>query len=82
MLTLGIGAKYFSERLGETGTDFYLPAYTLVKLLASYEVTERLSLAGEVTNLLDEQYYPASYSALWIAAGAPRQFQVRASYEF
>jgi iron complex outermembrane receptor protein len=35
-----------------------------------------------VTNLTDEEYFPASYSALWVAPGAPQQFQIRASYEF
>lgn len=81
-LTFGAGVKYISSRLGETGTDFFLPSYTLAKLLASYEVMENLTLWGEVTNLFDERYYPASYSALWVAAGAPRQFQMRATYEF
>jgi iron complex outermembrane receptor protein len=81
-LTLGIGAKYLSERLGETGTDFFLPEYTLVRLLASYELMDKLTVSGEVNNLTDEEYYPASYSALWVAPGAPRQYQVRAIYEF
>lgn len=81
-LTFGAGVQYISNRLGETGTDFFLPSYTLAKLLASYEVMEDLTLSGEVTNLSDERYYPASYSALWVAAGAPRQFQMRAVYEF
>lgn len=81
-LTLGVGAKYLSERLGETGTQFYLPEYTLVRLLASYQVLDKLTLSAEVNNLTDEEYYPASYSSLWVAAGAPRQYQMRAMYEF
>jgi iron complex outermembrane receptor protein len=81
-LTIGAGAKYFSKRLGETGTDFYLPDYTLVRLLGSYDVTEHLSISAEVNNLLDEEYWPASYSTLWVAAGAPREYQVRARYQF
>lgn len=81
-LTLGLGAKYISERLGETGTQFYLPEYTLVRLLASYQLFDKLTISGEVNNLTDERYYPASYSALWVAAGAPRQYQMRATYEF
>jgi iron complex outermembrane receptor protein len=81
-LTLGIGGKYVSDRLGETGTQFFLPEYTLVKLMASYEVFDKLTVSAEVNNLTDERYYPASYSALWVAAGAPRQYQMRATYEF
>ncbi len=81
-LTFGAGVKYFSRRLGETGTDFFLPEYTLVRALVSYEFTDKLTVSGEVNNLFDKEYYPASYSALWIAAGAPREFQLRATYDF
>lgn len=81
-LTLGGQLKYVSKRLGETGTSFFLPAYTLLKLFASYEVTKNLSIAAEVNNVTDEVYYPASYATLWIAPGAPREFQLRATYRF
>ena len=81
-LTLGGQLKYVSRRLGETGTSFFLPSYTLLKLFASYEVTKKLSVAAEVNNATDKVYYPASYSSLWIAPGAPRQYQLRTTYRF
>lgn len=81
-LTVGGGVQYNSERLGETGTTFFLPSYTLVRLQATYEVTENLKVTGEVTNLFDEEYYPASFAALWVTPGAPRQYQIRARYNF
>lgn len=81
-LTLGGQVKYVSKRLGETGTSFFLPSYTLLKLFASYEVTKKLGVTAEVSNVTDEVYYPASYATLWIAPGAPRQYQVRATYRF
>jgi len=81
-LTLGGQLKYVSKRLGETGTSFFLPSYTLLKLFASYEVTKKWSVTGEVSNVTDEVYYPASYATLWIAPGAPRQFQLRTTYRF
>lgn len=81
-LTLGAGAKYVSRRLGETGTAFYLPGYSLARILGTYEVSRNLSVTGEVTNLFDKEYYPASFAALWVVPGAPRQFQVRAAYRF
>lgn len=81
-LTLGGGAKYYSERLGETGTKFFLPGYTLVRLLATYEVTRKFSVTGEVNNLFDKVYYPASYAAIWVTPGDPREFQLRATYKF
>lgn len=80
--TFGGGAKYVSRVLGETGTTFFLPGYTLLKLQATYEVTRSFSVTGEVTNLTDKVYYPASYAALWVTTGAPRQFQLRANYKF
>ena len=81
-LTLGGGVKYVSKRLGETGTNFYLPAYTLLRLLASYEITKNWSVSAEANNVTDKEYYPASFAALWVIPGAPRQFQLRTSYKF
>lgn len=87
-LTLGAGVNYVGKRLGETGFRFgngefyYLPAYTLTRLTASYEPNERLRVSGEVTNLFDEQYFPSSYSRLWTLPGAPRQFMVRVGYSY
>lgn len=82
MLTLGAGVNYVGSRLGETGTNFYLPSYTLVKLVASFDVTDRLQIWAEVNNLLDKEYYPNSYAQLWINPGAPRSFMARGTYKF
>jgi iron complex outermembrane recepter protein len=82
LLSLGGGVNYVSKRLGETGTTFYLPSYTLVKLFASYEITEQLKVSADVNNLLDKVYYPSSYAQLWINPGAPRTFNIRAQYSF
>lgn len=87
-LTLGAGVNYVGKRLGETGFRFtggdfyYLPAYTLTRVMASYEPNERLRVSGEVTNLFDEHYFPSSYSRLWTLPGAPRQFMVRVGYAY
>lgn len=81
-LTFGGGAKYVSRRLGETGTNFYLPAYTLMRIFGTYHVTSKWSVTGEVTNLTDKEHYPASFASLWVVPGAPRQFQVRTTYRF
>jgi len=82
-LTLGGGVNYVSKRLGETGvTSFQLPAYTLVKLLASYDIGEHIEISGEVNNLFNVHYYPSSYSRLWVTPGAPREFTARLNYRF
>jgi iron complex outermembrane receptor protein len=82
-LTIGGGVNYVSKRLGETGvTAFKLPAYTLVKLLASYDLGEHFQLSGDVSNLFDKHYYPSSYSRLWVTPGTPRTFTARISYRY
>jgi iron complex outermembrane recepter protein len=81
-LTYGGGLLYVGSRLGEVATDFYLPSYSLLRLLASYELSRDLSLRAEVNNLLDETYYSNSYSQLWVQPGTPRQFKVSAQWRF
>lgn len=80
--TLGAGVNHVSSRLGETGTPFYLPSYTLVRAMASYEPSEAIKLSLDVTNLFDKRYYPASYHRYWVAPGAPRAITGRVSFSF
>jgi iron complex outermembrane receptor protein len=80
--TLGAGVNHVSKRLGETGVVFYLPSYTLVRALASYEPNENMKFSFDVTNLFDKRYYPASYHRYWVAPGAPRAFTGRVSFFF
>ncbi|GBR52048.1 TonB-dependent siderophore receptor [Neokomagataea thailandica NBRC 106555] len=79
---LGAGVNYVGRRLGETGTNFYLPSYTLVRLIGSFNVTKRLVLSGQIDNLTNKTWYANSYAALWVYPGAPRTFSLRARYEF
>ena len=82
MLSLGGGVNYVDKRLGETGTTFFLPSYTLVKLFGSFEVTQNLKLSAEVNNLFDKVYYPNSYAQIWVNPGAPRTWTIRGLYSF
>jgi iron complex outermembrane receptor protein len=81
-LTAGVNVHYVDKRLGETGTNFFLPDYTLVKLFASFKATDHIRISADVNNLFNKTYYPASYSRLWVAPGAPRTWTVRIGYEF
>ena len=81
-VTLGAGVNHVGKRLGETGTPFFLPSYTLVRALASYEPSESMKFSFDVTNLFDKRYYPASYHRYWVAPGAPRAFTGRVSFYF
>ena len=80
--TFGAGLNYVGKRLGETATAFELPGYVLGRLTASYSPADNVKINADVTNLFDKQYYAASYSRFWIAPGAPRAFNVRATFSF
>lgn len=69
---IGAAVTYVGDRLGQSGSDFELPAYTTVDLLAHYPLGERARLGVNLNNLFDEKYYERSYSSLWVAPGAPR----------
>lgn len=81
-VTIGGGMTYVDERLGETGLDFHLPSYTLVKLLASWRPMDSLELSVDVDNLFDKTYYASSYARLWVAPGTPRTVTGRVTYSF
>ena len=79
---LGAGLQYIDKRLGETATSYFLPSATLVKLVASVDVTDHIRLNGTVDNLFDKKWFANSYAALWTFPGAPRSFRVSATYTF
>lgn len=79
---LGAGVQYIDKRLGETATTYTLPSVTLVKIVGSVDITEKLTISGNVDNLFNERWFSNSYSALWTFPGAPRSFSVRARYRF
>lgn len=81
-VTLGGGLLHVGERLGETGTDFELPDYTLLRAFVTYDLTDRVVLRADVDNLTDETWYANSYSQLWVQPGTPRSFRVSATLRF
>lgn len=81
-LEIGGGLLYVGERLGETATTFELPAYTTLRLFATYDLTDELELSLQVNNLADTTFYTNSFSRLWVAPGAPRTVTVALRYDF
>ncbi|MFZ2997937.1 TonB-dependent siderophore receptor [Sphingobium sp.] len=79
---LGAGVTHISNRLGQTAANFYLPSYTIAKVLGSVTFNEQFKLSADVNNLFDKKYYASSYSALWIQPGMPRSFTVRGTFNF
>ncbi|MDG6080183.1 TonB-dependent siderophore receptor [Erythrobacter litoralis] len=69
---LGGGVQYVGERLGATGTDFFLPDHTLFRVFGEVAVLDNLTAFGTVANLFDADWYANSYSQLWVQPGAPR----------
>jgi len=85
--SLGAGLAYVGERYGDVAasSDFRLPAYTTVRLLAAYAPdtpSARWRLALNVDNLFDRRYYASSYSRLWIAPGRTRSATATLSYRY
>ena len=69
---LGAAFTYVGDRSGQAGSDFSLPAYHTVDLLAHYAFNPRIKLGAHLNNLFDEKYYERSYSNLWVMPGEPR----------
>ncbi len=81
-LTLGGGVQHTGGRLGETATQFFLPAYTLARLFARADITERVEIFAEVSNLFNATYYTNSFAQLWVQPGQPRAATVALRYKF
>lgn len=81
-----LGAIHISERNGNSGGTIELPAYTLVNVGATYDITERFAVNLFVSNLLDETYYPAMQDsgsrADQVMIGDRRLVQAGFSYRF
>ena len=77
--SLGVTGNYVGRRVGQTGyrysdgRQFYLPDYAIAGLDAAVDLTKRVRLQVDVTNLFDATWYPSSYSHVWVTPGAPRQ---------
>jgi len=81
-LRVGGGITYVGKRLGEVGTRFELPDYTLARIFADYRVNAALSLRVDIENLFDETFYSNSFSSLWVQPGMPRNYRVSADIRF
>ncbi|TFY92383.1 TonB-dependent siderophore receptor [Pseudomonas kairouanensis] len=73
---VGAAFTYVGDRSGEAGTQFELPAYHTVDLLAHYKATDNVTVGLNLNNLFDEKYYERSYSNYWVNPGEPRNLTV------
>ncbi|MGN8142430.1 TonB-dependent siderophore receptor [Pseudomonas sp. 22105] len=77
---IGAAFTYVGDRSGESGSDFELPAYHTVDLLAHYKASDTVTLGLNLNNLFDEKYYERSYSSYWVNPGEPRNFTVSLTF--
>ena len=88
-LTVGGGVNYRSKTYTDgdnpvTGEPFRFQqdGYTLVSLMARYNVSEALQIQGNLANLLNKKYYSQIGSFSQYRYGAPRNFTISANYRF
>lgn len=81
-LQVGGGLLHVGERPGEFTTRFMLPAYTVARAFAAYDLTAATTLRLDIDNLANATYYTNSFSALWVQPGAPRSLRLSAAFRF
>ncbi len=81
-LQWGGGIVHVGQRPGEFTTNFKLPAYTVARAFAAYDLSKATTLRLDVDNLFNQTYYTNSFSALWVQPGSPRSARVSAAYRF
>ncbi|WP_137974093.1 TonB-dependent siderophore receptor [Pseudomonas sp. F(2018)] len=69
---IGAAFNHVGERSGQAGSDFRLPDYQTLDLLAHYKASEDLTLGVNLNNLFDRKYYERSYNSVWVLPGEPR----------
>jgi iron complex outermembrane receptor protein len=81
---LGLGLQYIGKRYGDVAasSNFMLPAYTTIKLVADYQINQQMQINFLVNNLLNRQYYASAYSQVWVQAGSERQISANLRIQF
>lgn len=81
--SIGGGIVYVDSRVGnQSNTDFTLPSYSTVHVRAAYKPRPDMEVAFIIDNLLDKEYYTASYWEHWVTPGAPRNYTLQLTYQF
>jgi iron complex outermembrane receptor protein len=85
-LRLGGGAHYMGDRPGDAPNTFFMPAYTVGDVFATYDTridSLPVTYQFNVKNLFDKVYYTSSTgSNLNVALGDARRFSLSATVKF
>ncbi|QEI06697.1 TonB-dependent siderophore receptor [Pigmentiphaga aceris] len=79
-LTLG-GSLHWESKTGDPLVVYTQPSYTVLNLMARYQVDRQLSLAAHLNNALDKRYLAAVSDTRGVY-GAPRNFMLSMKYTF
>jgi iron complex outermembrane receptor protein len=85
-LRLGGGAHYVGDRPGDSANTFFMPAYTVADIFATYDTKiDKVPVTYQfnVKNLFDKVYYTSTTgSALAVAMGDGRRISLSATVKF
>ena len=75
-------SKVYTENEGPNGEDAIQGAYTVIDMMASYQITERIAAKVNINNIFDKKYYSSVpvYNAGFY--GAPRNAMLSISASF
>lgn len=82
-LTVGGGVRWqseiYSDNMGPAKVRFTQAAYSVVDLMARYEISKQLTLTANLYNAFDKSYYTATGNSYY---GAPRNVRVGLDMRF
>ncbi|MDP5008477.1 MAG: TonB-dependent siderophore receptor [Glaciimonas sp.] len=81
----GGGIRYVGKRAGDDANTFFLDAYNVADVFATYDTKlngHALRMQFNIKNLFDKTYYPSAGNNIYVAVGDARQFLLRAMVDF
>jgi len=78
-----VGRPDTADRVIPNGQAGKVPDYTVVNLMAAYEISKKVALRLNIDNVTDELYVVSSnWSAQRVLLGAPRSYYLSANFSF
>ncbi|HWK55249.1 MAG TPA: TonB-dependent siderophore receptor [Hyphomicrobiales bacterium] len=71
-LSIGGGVNYVDKRYGNAANTVWIPSYTTVDLMASWQASEKMGFQLNVQNATNEDYFTRPYSAHYASIGPAR----------
>ena len=84
-LRLGARARYTGKRAGDSANAFWLPAYIVADVFATYDLPvagRKMRLQFNIKNLTNKVYYPSANNQYGLVVGDVRQFMLSAGFDF